>query len=268
MTDVIIFCGQSNMQGVSECLSENIPVNNAWEYKYCSDELVPLRNPVGEDITYDGKKGFAYTFNEKGWKDENAEKLSQWRTQTALGAACYGYTNLVPSFCREYLKGSEKKAVAIHVAKGSTQIVQWQDGSDIYKVMLQKVSKGIKKIGVEQINKVYFIWLQGESDACMSVSKKEYLENLIKLKNSLKKDIGIDRFGIIKVGDFANDERDKEIQNAQEEVCKIDSDFVMLTTISNELLETGYVNPYHRGHYSAKGLEILGTSAGNALSKI
>ena len=40
--DVIIFSGQSNMQGQSECLTENDVVNDAYEYKWLTDELLPL----------------------------------------------------------------------------------------------------------------------------------------------------------------------------------------------------------------------------------
>ena len=57
MTDVIIFGGQSNMQGQSERLSENVPVKSALEYRLLTDSLVPLSNPVGEDIRYDGTAG-------------------------------------------------------------------------------------------------------------------------------------------------------------------------------------------------------------------
>jgi len=46
--DVIIFSGQSNMQGQSERLSENDVVNDAYEYKWLTDELLPLKNPVGK----------------------------------------------------------------------------------------------------------------------------------------------------------------------------------------------------------------------------
>ena len=55
--DVILFGGQSNMQGQSEALSENTPVAGAYEYRLFGNALLPLQNPVGENIRYDGKKG-------------------------------------------------------------------------------------------------------------------------------------------------------------------------------------------------------------------
>ena len=52
-TDLIIFAGQSNMQGMTECLPVcNDPVPNALEYRYLTDSLIPLRHPVGENIDY------------------------------------------------------------------------------------------------------------------------------------------------------------------------------------------------------------------------
>ena len=55
--DITIFSGQSNMQGQCECLSENNIVNDAYEYKWLTDEMLPLKNPVGENITYSMGKG-------------------------------------------------------------------------------------------------------------------------------------------------------------------------------------------------------------------
>ena len=43
----------------------------------------------------------------------------------------------------------------------------------------------------------------------------------------------------------------------------------MLTDIATELnKQNKYMNPYVRGHYSAKGLEVLGSVAAETLCKI
>ena len=48
--DILIFGGQSNMQGQTEGLPENnAPVQGALEYRVKTDELIPLQHPVGED---------------------------------------------------------------------------------------------------------------------------------------------------------------------------------------------------------------------------
>ena len=71
--DLLIFSGQSNMQGQTECDPKDEPVANAAEYRVLTDELVPLKNPVGEDI------------GEKGREDLLASHL--------------GHGSLIPYFC-------------------------------------------------------------------------------------------------------------------------------------------------------------------------
>ena len=53
--DLILFMGQSNMQGETEGCSETEEVPGALEYKYLTDTLTPLKNPVGENIGHDMK---------------------------------------------------------------------------------------------------------------------------------------------------------------------------------------------------------------------
>lgn len=254
--DMIIFSGQSNMEGQSERLSENDVVNDAWEYKWLTDELVPLRNPVGENITYSMKQGVEVT---------PETRISAWTQEHALGAACYGNTNLVPNFCRTYTARTKKPVCAVHAAKGSTGISSWLPGRPIYQIMVQKVRGAIRKVTPERI---FFVWLQGESDAWASVSKQDYQTALRTLCDALKTDLGIELFGIIRVGRFADDDRDFEIISAQDEICREDGDFLMLTTIATELnRQAEYMNPYVKGHYSAKGLEALGSAAAETLSR-
>ena len=46
--DIIIFGGQSNMQGQTEGLpQDNALVQGALEYRYLTDEFIPLLHPVG-----------------------------------------------------------------------------------------------------------------------------------------------------------------------------------------------------------------------------
>ena len=53
--DLIIFCGQSNMQGQTECLPyDNSAVNDAFEYRFNDNALIPLRHPVGENLDTNG----------------------------------------------------------------------------------------------------------------------------------------------------------------------------------------------------------------------
>ena len=244
------------MQGQSECLTENDVVNDAYEYKWLTDELLPLKNPVGENITY---------FMDRGDDVTPETNIPSWLKQHALGAACYGNTNLVPSFCRTYTDITKRQVLAVHAAKGSTRISEWLPGTPIYDVLIRKARGAIQKVNPERI---FFVWLQGESDAVASVMKNDYKAALHVLCDALKADLGIDLFGIIRVGRFTNDDRDLEIISAQDEICRENEDFVMLTDIATELNQKDeYMNPHIKGHYSAKGLELLGSVAAEYLCK-
>ena len=120
--DVVIFCGQSNMQGQSETLTSVEIVERAYEYKFLQDSAKPLKNPVGENIQYDMSCGYSFT---------EETDLQIWLSEHVAGASCYGNTNLVPAFCKEYINmcDEEIEVLAAHVAKGSTQISEWLPGT-------------------------------------------------------------------------------------------------------------------------------------------
>ena len=262
--DIIIFGGQSNMQGQTEVLTNTDIVEGAYEYRLLEGKHVPLKNPVGENIRYD-----------RSLENTDLEAIREMGFQEILDtfvilASCNGNTNLVPEFCKAYLTHSKTGAevLAVPVAKGSTQIHEWLPGTEGYKAILEKVRAAIDCVRMEyEVQHVFFVWLQGESDAIAGVSKETYKERLTQLNNALKLDLGIMKFGIIRVGCFTNDEKDWEIIDAQSEICRENREFLMLTEMATELNQIEkYMNPYVAGHYSSKGLEKLGGEAGKTLS--
>ncbi len=266
MRDLIIFSGQSNMQGETECISECEPVAGAVEYKFLEDKFAPLKNPVGESITFDLKKGY----------DCDPDGQEGWLLKHALGAA--QNTNLVPEFTRSYIDVTKRDVVAVHCAKGATKICEWMPDEMIYPVMIAKVKKAISKI--DDLGKVSFVWLQGESDAYTGGDKDGYLKSMERLYSSLKRDLNIDVFSVIRVGFFAKivswaglteeqgREYDLNIMSAQDEFCEKGGDRLMLTRIASELIENEkYANPYAEGHFNALGLETLGREAGKNLGE-
>lgn len=259
--DIVIFAGQSNMQGQSECLLNGEIIENSFEYKLSDDEIVPLKNPVGEDIRYDQSKGYRFD------KDSDPSK---WLKEHVIGSACYGHTNLVPSFCGAYQSKTKKRVLAVPAAKGSTAIAAWLPETDGYKMIVKKSAAAIRKAKEKYtVDKIYFVWLQGESDAIEANSKSYYKEKLTILNSALRKDLSIDKFCIIRVGRFTNDDRDFKIINAQSEICKTNNDFLMLTEITVDLnQQPQYMNQSVNGHYSASGLELLGRTAGEALGEL
>ena len=218
------------------------------EYRYLTDELVVLKDPVGEEI------GDSYLLPN-------------------------GSGTLVPAFCDAYAK-KRHQVIALHCARGSTNISEWAVGTERYKALVEKSLKGIARAKAEfTLNKIYFVWLQGESDAILKKTEEYYLSALIDLKNGLKRDLGIDKFGIIKVGYFAeyadwapnaNRYDDDVIMRAQEKAVMVDSDFVMLTDICVSLSEKSeYLNPNEFGpHYNNRAFNIIGEYAGKSLASI
>ena len=253
--DILIFSGQSNMQGQTESLPEpNEAVEGAFEYRFADDALVTLRHPCGEFLGDD----------------------------LLLGADS-GHGSMIPDFCREYVRVTNRRVTAIHAAKGGTAVCEWQKGSARYDLAVRKILAGIEKAReVEPIGHIYLIWHQGESDAINRTSKEEYIRLLTKFKDDLKADVGIERFGVAKVGYFAGvvfwlKDRTREagklddeiIMEAQEALCASDEDFVMLSRLCPELsLNEEYLSPFAPGHFNNKGQKLIGEDAARTLASI
>lgn len=253
--DILIFGGQSNMQGQTESLPEpNEPVENALEYRFEADALIPVAHPVGENLE-DG---------------------------LLLGASS-GHGSLIPDFCRAYTKATGRQVVAIHAARGNTKLAEWLKGTERYACALRKIRAGIEKAKTAgTVDRISYIWLQGESDAIERTSEEDYKKMLTAYKNDLKADAGIQRFAMIRVGYFCATVRwltdrtkedgkacDEAIMQAQQALAETDADFVLLTDICGKLsLDPRYINPFADGHYNNAAMTVIGTEAGNALAKL
>lgn len=257
--DLILFAGQSNMQGQTEQLLDDSVVENALEYRFLSDTFVPLRDPAGENITCDGTAGETFV--------EGSDPVA-WLARHALGSACYGHSTMLPAFCRTYAEKTGRTALAVHAAKGSTQAFQWLPGTDGYAVLLKK-AKAALALAQRQfaVQRVLLVWLQGESDAIFDVEKETYMAQLRQLNEALRQELGLERFGIIRVGNFTGTPKDAVIQEAQEDLCAAGDGFVMLTRLTAELeQDPTMMNPYVAGHFGAEGLARLGQAAAEALA--
>ena len=259
--DLILFAGQSNMQGQTETLLDASVVQNALEYRFLSDSFVPLQDPVGEDITCEGTAGDA--FCEGG-------DAAAWLARHALGSACYGHSTMVPSFCRAYAAAAGCTVLAVPVAKGSTQAADWLPGTDGYAVLVKKAAAALKLARRNyDVRRVRLAWLQGESDAIAAVSKETYMAQLRELNVALQQALGLDCFGIIRVGSFIGTPKDAVIQTAQEELCEKENGFVMLTRLTAELeRDPRWMNPGVAGHFGAAGLACLGKAAAQTMAML
>ncbi|MBQ8683686.1 MAG: hypothetical protein IJ518_04125 [Clostridia bacterium] len=253
--DILIFGGQSNMQGGSEGIPTiNEPVEGALEYHYLTDTLDTLCHPCSEPLG-----------------------------DPILLGEVVGGGNLAPDACRAYMQATGMPVVVIHAARGGTRIDEWLPGTDRYELALKKLQAGLKKAAeYGNIRHIYYLWLQGESDAIHRTTEEQYIERLTLYKNALKEAIGIEKFGIIEVGYFCctvswltdrtkedSKQCDEVIMGAQEKLPAIDEDFVLLTQICKTIsLDPEYINPDAEGHYNNKGLSLIGTEAGKALATL
>ena len=260
IADVIIFAGQSNMQGQSEAALPDGDMTGCFEYKLFGNEIVPLHTPVGENVKNDLSEG-CYILEDTD--------LGKWLGEHALGAACYKNTNLVPAFCKKYTALSGRDVIAVHAAKGSTMVSDWLPQTAGYGALMKKSAAAVACAREQfEVENIYVVWLQGESDAIFAPDRIAYKEKLSSLAGEFFEKIGIDKFGIIRVGRFTRDSRDDEIIKAQDEICREDERFLMLTEIATELNEMPeFMHPAIGGHYSAKGLQRLGEAAAETLAE-
>lgn len=248
--DLILFAGQSNMQGQTGVLpSPNEPVENAEEYLFLKDELTALKHPVGENVAFGGGAG----------KGELCD---------ALLAAWQGCGSLAPYFCDSYCRSSGRRAVAVHAAKGSTTLSYWQKGGEPYRLLTEKFLCAAQKIGEENAGRRFAVFLQGESDALESRTKEEYARLLRAFGESLKADLGLEKFFVIRVGRFAQDERDFPVLAAQEEVCAGGGYFCMLTRKTGELTQNPRYMSYEPWHYNNEAFSLLGKICGENAAQI
>ena len=240
--DILFFGGQSNMEGQTEAPpADRSDVPGCIEYKLLERKYVPLHHPAGEDVP------------------------------PYLGGACFGNGSLLPDFCRRYHKfRSDVTVAAVHAAQGATTIDDWDPEKGLYQAAVGKLKAALED-APEPVEHIYYIWLQGESDAIRDLSEDEYYEKLIRFKNCLKRDCGIEKFGIIRVGYFTTPEKDERIMEAQERAVHEDPDFLLLTRITSQitenLLNPDFINQEYSGHYNNRAMTVVGKDAGETLGR-
>lgn len=242
---LFLIAGQSNASGVGDAKqSPQWPFNSGYEYKVISDELVPLIDPVGEEVN-----GF-----------ETAKTGSAW-----------------PAFASRYFELSSKQVTIVQAAKGGSTLnskyssyLRWDSLGALFKAAVDKTTKAITKTGIPLSG---IIWSQGEADAsfinALQSSEIEYKKQLKLLIKRFRFEFGSNTpFYIIQTG-FANGENSngfEQVQRVQEVICDEMPNTYLVYSFAKYFQEYGLMTDYI--HYNQQGLNVIGKSVAEAIFQI
>lgn len=239
VVELIIFAGQSNMAGRGTAvLAPKITKAQAWEFRAVSDptKLYPLTEQFG-------------------YLENNPAGI--WEPGMKTGS-------MVTSFVETYLNDSEKNVVALSASKGGSSILEWQPGTPYYRDLLERIHKAknwLTQAGC-QIERVTFLWLQGETDGDLKRSAEEY-QGLATtfFKRLLEKDV--DEIFVLEIGN----QRDVPdlylpIRQAQRNLGTLERVTFIPTSLAH-MRESGHMIDLF--HYDQYAYNLLGAEVAQAL---
>lgn len=232
--DLIFFMGQSNMAGYggNAAKAPAVSTEAGEEFRSISDptKLYPITEPFGK-----------YESNENGLTDGYDSKLG----------------SLVSSFVNEYHNDTGKKVIAVSNAFGGMAMDLWLL-DPFWKDSKNRVSSSIKWLQNNdyQIDNIYLIWYQGESDAGRHVPGEQYKADFYKFMESMFA-LGVQEVFVITTQP-SKDGYD-EIDKMHRYICESDSRFCIASTLPSEL--DGY-KVEDNIHYNQDALNMIGTDAG------
>lgn len=239
VVELIIFAGQSNMAGRgTAALAPKITKERAWEFRAVSDptKLYPLTEQFG-------------------YLENNPAGI--WEPGMKTGS-------MVTSFVEMYLTDSEKTVVALSTSKGGSSITEWQPGSAYYRDLLERIHKAkswLTQAGY-QVERVTFLWLQGETDGDLKRSADEY-QGLATtfFKRLLEKDV--DEIFVLEIGN-QRDEPDLylPIRQAQRNLGALERVTFVPTSLAS-MRENGHMIDLF--HYDQYAYNLLGKEVAQAL---
>lgn len=250
MTDLLYFCGQSNMVGAAALPAVGEPdVKHCEEYKYSliarggsHGIFVPVTFDCGEFLFKDPGKAYEST-DESGRSLLTNYRDNCYSTSAISNAKADGTKDtfqftgisesnhvpspsLAPYFCAEWEKLGCRASIA-NFSKGSTKIDYFT--TEAAEVMKDKgkafLREACERYGRENIGSRVFVWLQGESD--QGDSTEEYKRKM-KTLHQIVTGIGFDIFTVIRVGYWFS-KNCSDIMRAQEDFCRENKNCYILT---------------------------------------
>lgn len=240
--DLIFFMGQSNMAGHGGNASKApyVPEKAGLEYRVISDPeiLHPIEEPFGR---YENKEGGLYEGEEK-------KKGS-----------------LVSSFVNTYYELTGHKVVAVSASVGGMAMDLWlADG--IIEDSVSRINSAVAYLDEHNydIEHVFVVWLQGESDGARNVPPETYKEYFYEYMNNILA-TSVERVFLITPGRIYYDANAfNEIIKVQQEICENDENFVLATSIMSEIPIEDMSDAYH---YNQNALNLIGEEAAKGVAE-
>jgi hypothetical protein len=223
--DLLVFSGQSNMQGKTRdgYPESGLQVGNSrtYEYKHLTQSYAPCVHPVGETIPGTGLE----------WAEDGTS------------------ASLAPFFATHWL-ALGRTPLVVHVAGGGQSVMTFIEGGTNRDAVNEKIDGAIANVGQidKRIGKRLFFWLQGESDANMTVD--QYKTAFLDMWNEKKTLFGLETAYIIRIRAHSEPSY-YSVLAAQEELAIEHDDIVMLTRMTQDFsVRNGMLVPNDPIHYS------------------
>lgn len=239
--DLIFFMGQSNMAGHGGNAQEAPAVSEeaGLEYRVISDPdvLHPIEEPFGANENKDG-----------GLFDADNKKLG----------------SMVSSFINRYHELTDKKVIGVSASVGGMAMDLWlNDG--VMDDVIARIKDSITYLSDNQYNieHVYVMWLQGESDGSRGVTGEDYTDMFYQFMNEVLA-AGVEKVFIITPGRVYYDANAyNTIIAAQKKICENDDNFVLATSVLSDIDISMMTDAYH---YNQEALNLVGEEAAEGVA--
>lgn len=238
--DLILFMGQSNMSGAGGNAEEAPELIKGAGYEYRAitepEKLCVLTEPFGEK---EHKEGYL----------DDRELLTRGGS-------------LVTAFVNAYYEETKERVVAVSASRGSARISSFNN--HLVEDVIERLENAKQTMMQEQVNirHIYMVWMQGETDAYLGISKEEYIGEMQKLLHTLQP-YGVEKCFVIQIGNGMYDGvafDTATMHGIQEALCETDENFVMVSTLAKTISEPPYMEDGI--HFTQQGLNLLGEDAG------
>ncbi|KAL9371056.1 hypothetical protein Peur_036196 [Populus x canadensis] len=172
---IFVLAGQSNMSGRGGVIKDSHNNQKLW------DRVVPLECQPHPNILRLSAK--------LKWEPASEQIHADIDTKKACGVGPgMSFANAV----RERITGV---VGLVPCAVGGTAIKEWARGEELYENMVKRAKESVKDGG--EIKGL--LWFQGESDTSTQIEADAYQENMEKLIENVREDLGLPSLPIIQV---------------------------------------------------------------------